>query len=184
MLIGDLDEFRDIRLLRRDRSMTSVKKCEAASRDVMEIIPHRPCRNGTNALFRPAGAPACPVRRSCLCRRRRTRCCLSPRKRIHPRGGSAAEARCLPACLAKDLVTAGLGARCENRICSPTTLSGAGAVAGVTTNGVGMEVPCILFWHLPNGRPIHPSGPIGYPSSSGWTITQGSLNFRAVVGSS
>jgi hypothetical protein len=58
------------------------------------------------------------------------------------------------ACLAKNLVTTVREPEARTVICSPTTLSGAGLVAGVTTNESGVEIPLFCFGFCRNGRRI------------------------------
>ena len=88
---------------------TSVKKCEAASREVMEIIS--PSRNGTSASCRPAGAPESRFSYHVFVDDAE---CDVAAHHIEAKDGSAAEVRYFRACLAEDFVATSSGAWCKN----------------------------------------------------------------------
>jgi hypothetical protein len=60
----------------------------------------------------------------------------------------------------EDLVTTSSGPGARTVICSPTTSSGAGPVAGLTANASGMEIPLFCFGVCRNGRRIRQRPPM------------------------
>jgi hypothetical protein len=68
-------------------------------------------------------------------------------------------------------------------ICSPTTLSGAGLVAGVTTNASGIKVPLFGFgFFRTDGASARPTGTLGsllcYIKAAAGKISQGGASGR------
>jgi len=169
MMIGDLDESRDVRLLRRDRTIDIGE--EMRGRLTRCHGDHLPA---ARAETEPMYCPGRQVHQRAgfgdhvFVADAERDIALHHVKRFIPRVAVRWRPAAFRACLAKDLLTAGLGTRREDRdlLAGDIERSRRGCRRDHEWCGHGSP-PCIVwtlyrlavisFGRSPNGRPIHPS---------------------------